>query len=218
MPGTGAIPGGVPHRVAFRTTTPPASARDLSAWLTEIAEPCTEEPDRVTLRALPARLSLAPLAAEVSVQEWTPVVRLVDVLFEVAARAGADLDLDGRVVNRSDLWLVLAEEQDRLRIAAALRRARARGNADEIHRRLWSVLASLRPGHDNRWDTTHERVVELVEVVEPPPAGDAESERFASDPATGDLVQRPVPGPIHLLVWRWLSEAYPGVCEPDHSL
>ena len=201
--------------LTFRTTTPPASARDLAAWLTDLAEPCTEDGDRVALRALPARFALAPFGAEVAVQEWTPVVRLVDVLSAIAARAGADLDLAGRVVNRSDLWLVLAEEQDRLRIAAALRRARERGNADEVHRRLWSVLAAVRPGRDLRWDATLERVVELLDVGVQVSVEEARA--LEADAVTGDVVQQPVEGLIHLLVWRWLSDAYPGVCESDHS-
>lgn len=203
-------------RVQFPTATPPTALRDLVAWLTEVAEPAAEDGDGVVLRALPARFTLQPFTVELTVHEWTPVVRLVDVLFEVASRAGADLHLDGKVVNRSGLWLVLAEEQDRLRIAVALRRARERGNADEVHRRLWAVLASVRPGHDNRWDATLERVVELLDVGEQVSVEDARA--LEADVVTGDVVQQPVEGPIHILVWRWLSEAYPGVCEPDHSL
>ncbi len=203
--------------VSFRTSTPPAALRDLVAWLTEVAEPSTEEVDAVVLRALPARFVLGPpFAVELEVHEWTPLGRLVDVLFEVASRAGADLDLGGKVVNRSDLWLVLAEEQDRLRIANTLRRARERGNADEVHRRLWAVLASLRPGTDNRWDATLERVVELLDVGEQ--VSVEQAREIEEDAVTGDVVQQPAPGPIHLLLWRWMSEAYPGLCEPDHSM
>jgi hypothetical protein len=206
----------VPFRVTFRTTTPPAQPRDLVAWLTQVAEPSAEDGEGVVLRALPARFVLQPFAADLELQEWTPVGRLVDVLFEVSAQAGADLDLGGKVVNRSDLWLVLAEEQDRLRVAAALRRARAHGNADEVHRRLWAVLASLRPGHDCRWDATLERVVELLDVGEQ--VSVERARELVTGAEQGDVVQQPVEGPVHLLLWRWLSEAYPGVCEPDHSM
>ncbi len=206
----------MPFRVLFRTTTPPAQLRDLVAWLTEAAEPSAEDGGGVSLRALPARFGLQPFAVDVEVHEWTPLVRLVDVLFEVASRAGADLDLGGKVVNRSDLWLLLAEEQDRRRIATALKRAKERGNSDEVYRRLWAVLASIRPGHDNRWDATLERVVELLDVGEQVSVEQARA--FEEDAVTGDVVQQPVEGPIHILLWRWLSEAYPGVCEPDHSL
>lgn len=203
-------------RVAFRSTTPPAGPRDLVAWLTQVAEPAAEDADGVVLRALPARFTLQPFAVDVTLHEWTPLSRLVDVLFDVASQAGADLDLGGKVVNRSDLWLVLAEEQDRLRTATALRRAREHGNADEVHRRLWAVLASLRPGSDSRWDAHSERVVELLDVGEQ--VSVEQARELLEGAAMGDVVQQPVAGPIHILLWRWLSEVWPGLCEPDHSL
>ncbi|MCA9492038.1 MAG: hypothetical protein KC621_19025 [Myxococcales bacterium] len=147
----------------------------------------------------------------------TMLIRLVDTVFHLANRCGADVHLAGSgVVNRSSLWVVLAEEQDRMRIAAALDRAREHGNADQVHKRLWAVLQSLRPGTDCRWDATLQRVVELVDVGEQISVDEA---RFhEADAQTGDVVQVPVEGMIHVLVWRWLSEAWPGLCEHDHSL
>ncbi len=214
--------------VTFRTAgaAPPTSA-ELAAWLTERGEPFLQEgPDTFVLRALPMRLIGPRPGAEggagkvVAHLDPTPVsqlIRLVDTVFHLAMRCGADVHLAGTgVVHRSSLWVVLAEEQDRQRIASALERAREHGNADEVHKRLWAVLQSLRPGTDCRWDATLERVVELVDVGEQISVDDA---RFHDlDAKTGDVVQVPVDGMIHVLVWRWLSEAWPGLCEHDHSL
>ena len=215
--------------ITFRSSEPPTPVPTLAEWLTERGEPFVEEGDQVlALRALPVRF-LAPLPALGSPQptglstpalpalqaqiEIVPAVqltRIVDTLFEVSARAGTDVHLAGfGAVTRSELWLRLADEQDRLRIALALRQAREHGNADEVHKRLWALIASLRDGHDDRWDTATERVVEMLEVGVGLSLEDARW--HAEDPKVGDAVAVPVSGLLHCLAWRWLSEAYPGL-------
>lgn len=207
--------------VTFPTSGPPTPVQTLAAWLTERGEPFTEGEDSVALRALPVRFVSSPLNASLQAQlevvTSMPLTRLVDTLFEVSVRAGADVNLAGHgPITRPHLWLLLADEQDRMRIAAGLRRAREHGNADEVHKRLWAIVAAVRGGHDDRWDATAERVVEMLEV------GDAVSVEQARwhapdpnvDPKVGDAVAVPVSGYVHCLVWRWLSEAYPGLADP----
>lgn len=202
----------LPVRVVAPRPPPPPPADDGAP-----PAPTSLPPRR--LRDLPSVPPGASRSAvlHIDLTTTTPLVRLVDTVFHLANRCGADVHLAGSgVVNRSSLWVVLAEEQDRLRIAAALERAREHGNADEVHKRLWAVLQSLRPGTDCRWDATLQRVVELVDVGEQISVDEA---RFhEADAKTGDVVQLPVEGMIHVLVWRWISEAWPGLCEHDHSL
>src|SRR5688500_5901340 len=95
----------------------------------------------------------ATMQAHLEVTPSVPLERMVDALFDLSNRVGADVNLVGEgPISRPELWVRLADEQDRLRIAAALRRAREHGNADEVHKRLWGIVAALRPGHDDRWD------------------------------------------------------------------
>jgi hypothetical protein len=201
----------VAFTVTYRTSTPPPPVEALAEWLTERGEPSAPEgEDQLVLKALHVRFVLAPpsLQAQLDIVAQQPLSRLVDTLFEVSNRLGADVHLAGRgVVGRPELWMLLADEQDRLRIAAALRAAREQGDTDEVHRRLWATIASLRPGHDLRWEAASERVIELVEVGSALPVEDARW--HAEDPKPGDLVAVPVDGFVHCLVWRWLSEAYP---------
>jgi len=208
--------------VTFPAEGPPCALETLAGWLTEQAEPFTQEgTDMLVLRALPIRfvsnVDNVSLQAQVDVLSSTAVPRMVDLLFEVSMRAGADVNLTAHgQVTRAELWMVLADEQDRLRIAEALGRARELGSADEVHTRLWAVLATLRTGHDDRWDAAKERAVELVEV------GDVitveEAAWHVDDPKPGDVISTPVVGYLHCLVWRWLSEAYPSVAEAQHTL
>lgn len=208
--------------VTFPTSGPVCTADDLAAWLTERGEPhLVSGPTTVTLRALPVRFVAAPdqsaLQAHLDVTSTVPLSRLVDVLFEVSMRAGADVSLAGvGQVTRPALWMQLADEQDRLRVAESLERAVEHGNADEVHKRMWAVLATLRSGHDDRWDTQQQRVVELVEVGEG--ISVEEARWHADDPQPGDIIRVPVKGWIHALVWRWLSEAYPGIAEAERTL
>lgn len=193
------------HTVTLLTSGPPCAVATLAGWLTDRGEPFVQEgDDTLVLRALPMRIvssqAQPSVQAHIDVTPNVPLTRVVDSLFEISVKAGADVHLVGQGnVTRAELWIRLADEQDRLRIGQALRRAREHGNADEVHKRLWGVVASLRPGRDDRWDASAERVVEMVEK-------------------TGDVVAMPVVGTLHCLVWRWLSEAYPGIAEPDLTL
>ncbi|MEQ1507377.1 MAG: hypothetical protein ABMB14_34430 [Myxococcota bacterium] len=204
--------------VTFPTAGPPTPVQTLTEWLTERGEAFVPEgEDTLALRGLPMRLVTSPhnqsIQAQLEVVPNLPLIRLVDTLFEIARRAGADVNLAGHgPVTRPELWLRLADEQDRLRIAQSLRRAREHGNADEVHKRLWAMVASFRPGHDDRWDATAERVVELCEVGEALTVDQA-AWLGAVDPKPGDPVAVPVTGYLHCLVWRWLSEAYPGLSD-----
>lgn len=208
--------------VTFPASGPPAAVETLAEWLTERGEPFAREgDDTLVLRALPMRFVSSPghasLQAQLDVTATVPLTRLVDTLFEVSMRAGSDVNLAGHgPIARAELWMRLADEQDRLRLGQALHRARDHGQRDEIHRRLWALLASLRPGRDDRWDTQQQRIVELVEV------GDGlsveEARWHAEDPKPGDVVPVPVRGYLHCLAWRWLSEAYPGIAEAEHTL
>ncbi len=208
--------------VTFPTSGPVCSAEELASWLTDRGEPFAQEgPSTLAMRAMPIRFVAAPdqsaLQAHLEVTSTVPLTRMVDVLFEVSMRAGADVSLAGAgLVTRSALWMQLADEQDRLRIAESLSRAVEHGNADEVHKRLWAVLATLRTGHDDRWDATQERIVELVEVGESIPLDAARW--HTDDPNIGDVIGVPVQGWLHSLVWRWLSEAYPGIAEAEHTL
>ena len=208
--------------VTFPATSPTCTVATLEEWLTERGEPFLQEgEDTVVLRALPVRFVASPkspsLVAQIDITSGVALSRMVDVLFDVSVRAGADVNLVGTgAVTRAGLWIRLADEQDRLRIAESLDRAREHGSADEVHKRLWAVLATLRPGHDDRWDAQTERVVERVEV------GNAlsleEAAWHSEDAKEGDEISIPVQSYLHTLVWRWLSEAYPGIAEAEHTL
>ena len=145
------------------------------------------------------------------------LTRMVDVLFDVSVRAGADVSLAGTgEVTRAGLWMRLADEQDRQRIAESLFRAKEHGSGDEVHKRLWAVLAALRKGHDDRWDASSQRIVELVEVGQG--VSVEEAAWHTENAAVGDEISIPVESHLHILVWRWLSEAYPGIAEAEHTL
>ncbi|MEZ4241415.1 MAG: hypothetical protein R3F59_35745 [Myxococcota bacterium] len=201
--------------ITFPTTEPPTPVATLADWLTEQGEPFVAEGDEVlALRAMPVRFVAsqkdASLKAQLEVVPDLPLTRLVDTLFEVSIRAGADVNLAGYgAVTRPGLWLRLADEQDRLRIARALGRAREHGNADGVHKRLWALIAAMRRNHDDRWDAAQERIVERVEVGEAVSVEDAAW--HVDDPKPGDTIGVPVSGFLHSRVWRWLSAAYPGL-------
>jgi hypothetical protein len=196
------LPVGTSFTVALRSAGPAPALSALADWLVERGEPFAESAGAFALRAVPVHLS-PQLVAQLEIGASTDLPRLVDLLHGLSLFAGADLVLDGKgPVSRAQLWLALADEQDRARIATALRTAREHGDADEIHRRLWEVVASLRPGRDARWDAQTERIVELHDVGAP---GGTEAE---------GTVSVPVDGWVHSLVWRWLSAAYPRLDEP----
>lgn len=208
--------------VTFPSTSPPPPVDELGEWLTDWGEPYSPDgEDSLALRALPIRFVASPanasLKAQLDITARTSVTRMVDVLFEVSVQAQADVVLAGvGAVNRPALWMHLSDEQDRVRIAEALARAREHGSHDEVHKRLWSVIAVQRPGHDDRWDAQQERIVELVEVGSGITLEQAAW--HAESPAVGDVIPVPVHGSLHVLVWRWLSEAYPGIAESEHTL
>jgi len=193
----------VPFTVTFPASGSPASVDQLASWLTARGEAFVAEAgDVLALRALPVRFLAGPgrvaLEARIDVKPDVPLSRMVDVLFDVSVRSGTDVNLGGHgAISRADLWMRLADEQDRMRIAAALARAREHGQHEDIHHRLWAIVASLRADRDDRWDAKEERIVELEE--------------------SGAVVPVPSTG-LHCLTWRWLSEAYPGLAEAGHSL
>ncbi|MEQ1569084.1 MAG: hypothetical protein ABMA64_25835 [Myxococcota bacterium] len=199
--------------VTFKSSDPPVPVGTLADWLTERGEPFVAEgEDTLALRAIPLTFVSSPLhtslQAHLEVGPHVVLTRMVDTVFDVSNRVGADVHLAGRgATSRPALWMLLADEQDRVRIAAALRAAREHGDADEVHKRLWGLIASLRPGHDDRWDAAGERVIELQEVGLGITLEQAQWHR--ADAAVGDLVPVPVGGLVHSLVWRWLSDAYP---------
>jgi hypothetical protein len=203
----------VAFTLTFVSTEKPPTIDVLAEWLAERGEPfVAEDGDEVALLAVPVRFRSAAdghsLQAEVDVAPNVSLTRLVDTVHDVSLRSGADLDLAGTgVVTRAQLWILLADEQDRLRIATALRTARQSAVADDVHRRLWAMIASIRPGHDDRWDTLTERVVEVQEAAPGVAQDGAQSPPSPAD--GGPTLQVPVGGFVHCLVWRWLSEAYP---------
>ena len=110
--------------VTFPTSGPPTPVSTLAEWLTERGEPYVAEgEDTLVLRAVPVRFVASPqnvsLQAQLEVVPKLALTRLVDTLFEVSVRAGADVNLAGHgPITRPHLWLLLADEQDRMRIAA----------------------------------------------------------------------------------------------------
>lgn len=206
------------------TSTGACPGREVVAdWLTERGEPFElEEPGVIQLRALPVRFRVdsvcSGLVARIDVTSVVPLTRLVDLLFTISVRAGADVSLAGEGdVTRPVLWLRLADEQDRLRIAESLRRAREHGNHEEVTKRLWAVVAALRDGCDDRWDADQERIVQLIDVGEPDGISLEEARALVGAPQPGETVPVPVRGFVHTLAWRWLSEAYPGIAEASHT-
>lgn len=207
--------------VTFPTSGCTAEAESVATWLTEQGESFEQEsPGIFSLRALPVVIVLHPedgLQAQIDVGSNTALSRLVDVLFDLSTLARADVNLAGSgTVSRPRLWMMLADEQDRLRIAEAIRRAATHGNQDEVLSRLWRLLSILRPDQDDRWDAQGERIVVMKEV-----GGEGLSLEAASwhadNPQPGDLVPLPVDSQsLHTLAWRWLSECYPGLAEIPH--
>lgn len=206
------------------TFTFPATARqpapeEVAAWFTEHGEAFEAEgPYSLALRGLPVRVIAVPgepLQAHVDVTTTTPLVRVVDLLFELSNRAATDVRLAGvGKVDRASLWLRLADEQDRLRIARALVHAAEQGRRDEVVRGLWGVLAAACPGRDIRWDAGREHIVELKEVGGPTGMPVEEAAFLLEDPETGDVAVVEVHDDLHLVAWRWLSEAHPGLADP----
>lgn len=204
--------------LTFPTTGSHPSPADVAGWLSEQGEPFEPEGSGTfALKALPMRLVTAEggaMQAWVEVTSRAPLVRMIDLLFNLSVRAGSDVRLAGTgEMTRARLWMRLADEQDRVRIGESLDRADDRGNRDEVLTKLWAVLAVIQPGRDLRWDAGQRRIVELVEVGAPDGISVEEASWLVEGAAAGDVVPKPIEGCLHILAWRWLSEAYPGLAE-----
>ncbi len=210
--------------LAFTVTFPAAprcpAPDELAAWLTQLGEPYdVEGPHTLQLKALPLRMVVMPdgpgFQAHLDVTTAVPLVRLVDLLFELSNRAATDVRLAGvGQVTRAALWLRLADEQDRLRIARALHEADEQGKKEEIVRALWGVISASCPNRDVRWDAGRGRIVELLEVGAPDGVSIEDAAFHLEEPKPGDVVALPVKEHLHLVGWRWLSEAHPGLSDP----
>lgn len=204
--------------ITFTTHATIPATTDVATWLTDQGEAFEQEgPYTLALKALPVRVVLdeGVLKAHLEVGVETALARMVDLLFALSVEAGADVRLAGLgEVTRPRLWLKLADEQDRVRIQQALQHASEHHNREEVLQRLWSVLHEIAPGHDLRWDAHRGRIVELVEVGEPGGISVEEASWLVEGAKPGDAVPRPVDGQVHIIAWRWLSEAYPGLAEP----
>jgi len=187
---------------------------ELDRWLTEWGEATTVEERSVGLRSLPVRFTThpdRPVRADVSIGPRTALSKLVAVLFDLSAWLGSDVCLE-TAVTRAVLWLRLADEQDRQRLASALDRADEHGSREEVLQRLWAFLAVIHKGRDLRWDAAHRQVVEMLEVGDGVSREEARSIR--ADARTGEVIRKPVgPGGVHVLAWRWMSDNYPGLSE-----
>ena len=205
--------------VTFPTAGPCPEPDEVQGWLTEQGEPFERDgPNSIQLRALPLRLVVVPkehgFQAHIDVTLTAPLVRLVDLIFSLSVLAGADVRLAGSgEATRSSLWLRLADEQDRLRVARAVELAQEQGKKDEVVRGLWSVLDAVAPGRDVRWDAARARVVELKEVDQPGGISLEDAAFLVEDPKPGDVVTIPLEGHPHVVAWRWLSEAFPGLVD-----
>lgn len=209
--------------VTFPTTGNVPHPDAIAAWLRERGEAfMCPQPSCLQLRAIELRVDVSPdldsLKAQLDLTSTTDLSRLVDLVFELSMLAGADVRLTGEgEVTRGALWVKLADEQDRLRIGEALHRAEVHGKREEVGKRLWQVVAALRPKRDDRWDRKREAIVELREVGAPDGISLADAAWHADNPEAGDVIAVPVEGHLHTLSWRWLSEAYPGLAEIDFT-
>lgn len=209
--------------VTFPTSGPLPDPEQVAEWLRERGEPFgCPQPSCLQLRALELRVDIAPdhdsMKVILDVSSTMNLTRVVDLVFELSILAGADVRLTGvGEVTRGALWMRLADEQDRLRIAESLYRAEIHGNREEVLQRLWQVVAAIRAGHDDRWDVKRERIVELKEVGAPDGISLADAAWHTDNPEPGDVIAVGVEGSVHTLAWRWLSEAYPGLAEPDFT-
>lgn len=208
--------------VTFPTSGAVPDPEVVSGWLRERGEPFDATGQALALKAVGVRVEIAPdlgsMKAHVDVSSTIDLSRAVDLIFDLSILAGADVRLTGvGEVTRGALWLRLADEQDRCRILEALERAEIQGKREEILKRLWQVIAALRPGHDDRWDTAAGRVVELREVGSPDGISVADACWHVDEPEIGDVIPVPVSGSAHTLAWRWLAEAYPGLADSDWS-
>ncbi len=203
------------YTISFPTNGPLPGIDDIARWLTEQGEPFEVDGDnQLTLRALPVRLEFDPatIMAFVDLHPKVPLTRLVNLLFELSVRLGSDVRLVGvGEVNRPGLWFRFADDQDRLRIAAALAQSEAHNNREAILQGLWQALGTLGQGHDWRWDVHKESVVQMMEVGAEDGIDVEQAAWHTENPQPGQVLPVPVQGDVHILAWRWLSEAYPSL-------
>ncbi len=205
----------MPFTLRFPTAGPLPAPDDIASWLTEQGEPFEhDETAGLALRALPLHLHLDPggIRASVDLAPNTPLPRLIRVLFDLSMRLGADVLLAGvGEVRRPELWLHLSGEQDRLRISVALDQAAAHHVRDEVLTNFWALLSAMGQGRDLRWDFARSAIVQIREVRVPNEERAADSEEPDTDTDPMESVSLPVEGQLHVLAWRWLSEAYPSL-------
>lgn len=201
--------------VMFRSQAPSPPRSALEAWLTDQGEPFEAAGGELSLRALPIRLVVDEgVRAHLDPTPTCPLTRLVRVVFDLSVHLGADVRLVGSgPVTRASLWLHLADEQDRQRIAAALEEADRNHPQDDVRAAFWSLLGALGDGRDLRWDASRAAIVEMRDV-----GGDGgltveEASWHNADAAIGDTVPIQVGGAVHILAWRWLSEAWPSLLD-----
>lgn len=202
--------------LTFPTAGPLPGPAEIAGWLTEQGEAFEEEgPGVLLLRAIPLRVVFSEsgqIQGQVDLRTATPLSRVVRLVFDLSMRLGADVRLAGvGEVQRTALWLRLADEQDRLRIARALVAADEHSKRDEIHTHLWRMLSTLAAGRNVRWDGDRRALVELKEVGAADGISLEEAAWLTETPSAGDTVAVPVEGDMHILAWRWLSEAYPSL-------
>ncbi len=201
----------------FPTTGPLPDLDGLAVWLDGEGEAHdVEGTDTLALKALPLRIvhAGASVRAHLELGPDTRVSRALRLVYALSGRLGADVRLSGvGTIDRASLWLRLADEQDRLRLAAAIARAETHPQRDEIARLLWAVVGAASPGRPVRWDTSADRVVEVREVGTPDGISRDEAAFHAQGGEAGDEVNVPVAPPIHILAWRWLSEAWPALAD-----
>ena len=207
--------------LTFPTTAELPDADAIADFLRQRGEPLELlEGGTVQLRALAMRFEVEPdvVRAHLDVPPEAPLTRVVDLLFDLSIFLGADVRLTGTgEVSRGRLWMALADEQDRARIAKALERASDLGKLEDVGKKLWQIVSAVRPGCDDRWDREAGQIVELKEVGATDGISLADAAWHADDPEVGDVIPVPVEGSVHTLAWRWLSEAYPGLAEPDYT-
>lgn len=205
--------------ITFPTSREAPDSAALMDWLRQRGEPFVEEEGMVRLRAIEVVLSVdKTVTAQLEISSSVDLTRVVDLVFELSILVGADVRLQGAGdVTRGNFWLRLADEQDRLRIGEALEQAELHGRREEVAQRLWQIVSAIRPGKDDRWDAQHARIVELKEVGAPDGISLADAGWHSESPEAGDVIALPIEGWVHSLVWRWLSEAYPGLAEFEHT-
>jgi len=206
------------YTLTFLTKQVP-EADVVAEWLTQQGEPFERAgPQALNLRALPIRFLVNPaddsMIGQIDVNPTVPLSRLVNLVFKLSMVAGADVKLAGHgEVTRADLWIRLADEQDRLRIVEAVTKAEQHGKREELLSRLWTILHSFFPERDVRWELGRGMVVEMLEVDDPAGISLDEARWHDAEATSGDVLPMPVQGYVHILAWRWLSAAYPALAE-----